>query len=130
MDILETLKADYARFPADQTYDIYDEQVYFKDPLNEFTGIKRYQQNIALIARLFSNIQLDLYEITQTDSQITTRWTLHMDAPLPWKPRLSIPGWSELGLNSVKAIASHIDYWDIPPGAVLAQCAPWRSQNS
>ncbi|MEO1127354.1 MAG: DUF2358 domain-containing protein, partial [Cyanobacteria bacterium J06639_16] len=41
MDILERIKADYARFPADQSYELYAPDVYFKDPLNEFRGVNR-----------------------------------------------------------------------------------------
>ena len=44
-----------------------------------------------------------------------------MNSPLPWKPRLAIPGKSELKLNSDRLIVSHIDYWDIPPFEVLKQ---------
>ena len=38
LDLVAILAEDYARFPQDQTYDIYGEDVYFKDPLNEFRG--------------------------------------------------------------------------------------------
>ncbi|MEM6403902.1 MAG: DUF2358 domain-containing protein, partial [Cyanobacteria bacterium P01_D01_bin.116] len=33
MDIVEILKEDYQRFPENQTYSIYAEDVYFKDPM-------------------------------------------------------------------------------------------------
>jgi hypothetical protein len=112
MDLIELLKADYARFPKDQTYSLYAEDVRFKDPMNEFTGINRYRQMIDFLSRFFSDIQMDLHEIQQVDSTlITMQWTLNMTAPLPWSPRLSIPGRSELSLNSAGLIDSHVDYW-------------------
>jgi Uncharacterized conserved protein (DUF2358) len=112
MDLLELLKADYARFPKNQTYSLYAEDVRFKDPMNEFTGINRYRQMIGFLSRFFSDIQMDLHEIQQVNSTlITMQWTLNMTAPLPWSPRLSIPGRSELGLNSAGLIDSHVDYW-------------------
>ena len=40
MDIVETLKADYARFPGDQTYSIYANDVYFQDAVFKFRGIE------------------------------------------------------------------------------------------
>ncbi|NJL82356.1 MAG: DUF2358 domain-containing protein [Chloroflexaceae bacterium] len=121
MDILEILKSDYERFPDAQTYSIYDPNVYFKDPLNEFHGIKRYRQMIGLINTWFSDIKLELHAISRTDNTISTRWTLGMTPPLPWKPRLAIPGRSQLKLNTNGQIIAHLDYWDISRLDVLRQ---------
>lgn len=120
-DIIEILKQDYQRFPVDQTYSIYANDVFFKDPLNEFRGLDRYKQMIGFIQTWFINPQLDLHDISQSGDTIKTRWTLSWTTPLPWKPRISIPGWSELRLNADGSISSHIDYWDIPRFDVLKQ---------
>lgn len=110
-NILEQIRQDYQRFPADQSYDLYAEDVYFKDPLNQFSGVARYQKMIGFIERWFIQPQLTLHRIEQVEDQITTEWTLAWTAPLPWKPRVEIAGWSELGLNSAGKITSHVDYW-------------------
>jgi hypothetical protein len=120
-DIIEILKQDYQRFPVDQTYSIYANDVFFKDPLNEFRGLDRYKQMLGFIHTWFINPQLDLHDISQSGDTIKTRWTLSWTTPLPWKPRISIPGWSELRLNADGLISSHIDYWDIPRLDVLKQ---------
>ena len=44
-----------------------------------------------------------------------------MTSPLPWKPRLAIPGWSELTINQDNLIISHRDFWHIAPIKVLLQ---------
>ena len=44
MKVVEILNQDYQRFPENQTYEIYAQDVYFKDPLNEFRGVDRYQR--------------------------------------------------------------------------------------
>ncbi|HEY9880228.1 MAG TPA: DUF2358 domain-containing protein [Leptolyngbyaceae cyanobacterium] len=122
MNILEQIRQDYQRFPADQTYDLYAKDVYFKDPLTQFWGIDRYRQMIGFIERWFQNIQLDLHKIEQVaPDRIETRWTLSWTAPVPWQPRMSIPGWSELRLNSAGEICAHIDYWDCSRLSVLKQ---------
>ena len=113
MDIIEIIKSDYQRFPVNQSYDIYTEDVFFKDPMNQFRGIERYKKMIGFISNWFIEPHLDLHDISQSDDTITTRWTLSWTTPLPWKPRISIPGWSELKLNPDGLIISHIDYWDI-----------------
>lgn len=112
MTIIDILKQDYQQFPNNQTYSIYADNVYFEDPMNKFRGLKRYQQMIGFIKTWFLDIQLDLHNITQIDNNIETCWTLSWTTPLPWKPRISIPGRSELKLNSHNLIESHIDYWD------------------
>ncbi len=112
MDIIEILKEDYQRFPINQTYSIYAPDVYFQDPLNKFRGVKRYKEMINFIQTWFLNPKMDLHNIQHLGNTIKTEWTLSWNTPVPWKPRISIPGWSELGLNSDGLIVSHVDYWN------------------
>jgi len=121
MDIISIIKQDYQNFPAEQTYSIYAENVYFQDPVNKFRGIERYQKMIGFMSNWFNDIQLDLHDISQSENVITTRWTLSWTAPAPWQPRMAIPGWSELKLNTDGLINSHIDYWDISRLDVVKQ---------
>lgn len=112
MNIKEILVQDYQRFPVDQTYSIYDPDVYFQDPLNKFRGIKRYQKMIKFISTWFKEIRMDVHDIEQKEHIIQTKWTLSWTAPLLWKRRIAITGRSELTLNENNLIISHIDYWD------------------
>ena len=121
MDIVEILKRDYQNFPENQTYQIYADNVYFKDPLNSFKGIKQYQKMIGFLGSFFQDINLELHNIIRQEDKIKTEWTLNMTSPLPWKPLLSIPGWSELELNQDDLIISHIDYWHISRWHLLQQ---------
>lgn len=121
MDIIEILQKDYQRFPVNQTYSIYAEEVYFQDPLNKFRGVERYKQMIKFIETLFLDPKMDLHDIQPLGDTIKTEWTLSWNTPLPWKPRISIPGWSELRLNSLGLIVSHIDYWKCSRWDVLKQ---------
>lgn len=121
MDILEILKADYRNFPKNQTYSVYADDVYFKDPMNEFRGCDRYQTMIRFIDTWFQNPQLDLHDIQRHDNNIRTDWTLSWTTPLPWKPRIHVPGWSELKLNDAELIVSHIDYWHCSRWDVVKQ---------
>lgn len=121
IDLVAIIKQDYQQFPNDQTYSIYAEDVYFEDPLNKFQGIARYQKMIGFLGRFFGNIDLELHNITQDKNIIKTEWTLKMTSPLPWKPRLAIPGWSELEINHDNLIIAHRDFWHIAPIKVLLQ---------
>lgn len=127
MDILEILRADYDRFPQDQTYEIYAEDVYFKDPLNQFRGRDRYRQMIGFIQTWFRQPKLDLHQIQRSGNQIRTDWTLSWTTPLPWQPRIAIEGWSELELDDREMIISHIDYWHCSVWDVVKQHSPLRS---
>ena len=121
IDLVEIIKQDYQNFPNEQTYSIYAEDVYFEDPLNKFQGIKRYQKMIDFLGRFFQNIHLELHNISRGKNIIKTEWTLKMTSPLPWKPRLVIPGWSELTINQDHLITAHRDFWNIAPIKVLLQ---------
>jgi hypothetical protein len=111
MDIIKILQEDYQRFPNSQTYNIYAENVYFKDPLNEFRGVERYRQMIEFMNTWFKNVKMDLHKIRLVEDTIHSEWTLNWTTPLPWQPRIAIPGRSELKLDSNNKIISHIDYW-------------------
>ena len=122
LEVIEQVKADYARFPDAQSYELYAEDVYFKDPMNEFRGVARYRRMIGFIKQWFQEIDLQLHGVELPDTNmIITRWTLHFTAPTPWKPAISIPGWSELRLDSQGLICSHIDYWDCSKWDVAMQ---------
>jgi len=121
IDLVEIIKQDYQNFPNEQTYSIYAEDVYFEDPLNKFQGITRYQNMIGFLGRFFQNIHLELHNISREKNIIKTEWTLKMTSPLPWKPRLVIPGWSKLTINQDHLITAHRDFWNIAPIKVLLQ---------
>lgn len=121
MDILEILATDYRNFPHHQTYRIYADDVYFKDPLNEFRGRDRYKKMIQFIGQWFQDPHLDLHQIQRDGNHIRTDWTLSWTTPLPWQPRIQIPGWSELQLNADELIISHVDYWHCSRWNVLQQ---------
>lgn len=121
MDIIQILKDDYQRFPVDQTYSIYAKDVYFQDPLNRFHGLERYKTMIGFINTFFIAPKMDLHDIRRTGDTIEMQWTLSWNTPLPWKPRIAIPGWSELRVNAEELIISHIDYWKCSRLDVLKQ---------
>lgn len=120
-DLISILREDYARFPKNQTYDIYADNVYFKDPLNEFRGVKKYRLMISFLGIFFNNIKMEVHSVERKGELIQTEWTLRMTPPLPWQPRLAIPGKSELKVNQANLIVSHIDYWHISRWSVLRQ---------
>lgn len=124
MNLLSQIRQDYDRFPADQTYSLYSEDVFFKDPMNQFRGVKKYQDMIGFISRFFKSPQLDLHNIQQTGQQIRTDWTLSWTTPLPWQPRISISGWSELKVDDAGLICEHIDYWTCDRWNVIQQHFP------
>lgn len=111
MDIIDILKTDYQRFPVNQTYSLYAQDVFFQDPLNKFRGIKKYKAMIGFINTFFIAPKMDLQAINRVGDTIKMEWVLSWNTPLPWKPRIAIPGWSELKINADGLIASHIDYW-------------------
>ncbi|MBD2175830.1 DUF2358 domain-containing protein [Pseudanabaena sp. FACHB-1998] len=131
-NILDIIKADYAKFPEAQTYSIYSEDVYFKDPVYNFRGIKQYQKMIGFITFWFKNLKLELHDISRNENLVKASWTMSWDAPLPWKPRISVTGWSDLtvdkfadnldkGDSDRELIISHVDYWECTKFDVIKQ---------
>ncbi len=121
MNILEALKADYQQFPHNQTYSLYAEDVFFKDPMTEFRGVKRYQAMIHFIETWFRNCTMQVHDMQQNGDRIRSDWTLSWNTPLPWNPPIAISGWSDLTLNEQGLIISHIDHWHCSKFDVIKQ---------
>lgn len=117
---MQILKEDYQRFPSDQTYSVYAEDVFFRDPVFRYRGLNRYKLMIRFIDTGLKP-KMELHDIRRVQDTIETRWTLNWKAPLPWRPPIAIPGRSELRLNPDGLIVSHIDYWNCSRLNVLKQ---------
>ncbi|NJL23179.1 MAG: DUF2358 domain-containing protein [Leptolyngbyaceae cyanobacterium SM1_3_5] len=129
MDIVENLREDYHRFPKNQTYSLYAEDVYFKDPMSQFRGLKLFKGMVKLIDTFFLNCKMDLHQIERSGQEIRMEWTLSWNSPLPWKPFTRVDGWTELKLNEQEKICSHIDYWHCSRLDVLKQQLPKRQNE-
>lgn len=125
--LIETLKHDLPiLFEKDISYEIYTQDIYFKDPVNTF----KYKFNYRIIfwtlrfhARLFfSEIYFDVHEVEQSaDETILAKWTVRGVLRVPWKAKLFFNGYSTYKFNADGLIYQHIDTWDRNPGEILQQ---------
>ncbi|MDF5734857.1 MULTISPECIES: DUF2358 domain-containing protein [unclassified Nostoc] len=125
--IIKTLEQDLPTlFEKDISYDIYTQDIYFKDPVNTF----KYKFNYRIIfwtlrfhARLFfTQIYFDVHEVYQSaEDTILAKWTVRGVLRVPWKANLLFNGYSTYKLNQDNLIYEHIDTWDRKPGEILKQ---------
>ncbi|WP_373528533.1 DUF2358 domain-containing protein [Nostoc sp.] len=117
--VIKTLKQDLPTlFEKDISYDIYTQDIYFKDPVNTF----KYKFNYRIIfwtlrfhARLFfTQIYFDVHEVSQsTQDTILAKWTVRGVLRVPWKARLLFNGYSTYKLNQDNLIYEHKDRIEI-----------------
>jgi hypothetical protein len=129
--VIKTLKEDLPTlFEKDISYDIYTQDIYFKDPVNTF----KYKFNYRIIfwtlrfhARLFfTQIYFDVHEVSQSaEDTILAKWTVRGVLRVPWKAGLLFNGYSTYKLNQANLIYEHIDTWDRKPSEILKQF--WQS---
>lgn len=132
--VIKTLKGDLPTlFEKDISYDIYTDDIYFKDPVNTF----KYKFNYRIIfwtlrfhARLFfTQIYFDVHEVYQSaEDTILAKWTVRGVLRVPWKAGLLFNGYSTYKLNQDNFIYEHIDTWDRKPGEILRQF--WRRRET
>ncbi|OCQ96370.1 hypothetical protein BCD64_03255 [Nostoc sp. MBR 210] len=125
--VIQTLKQDLPTlFEQDITYDIYTQDIYFKDPVNKF----KYKFNYRIIfwtlrfhAQLFfTQIAFDLHEVYQSaEDTILAKWTVRGVLRVPWQAKIFFNGYSTYKFNSEHLIYEHIDTWDRKPGEILKQ---------
>ncbi|MEH2012974.1 DUF2358 domain-containing protein [Nostoc sp.] len=125
--VIKTLKQDLPTlFQKDISYDIFTQNIYFKDPVNTF----KYKFNYRIIfwtlrfhGRLFfTQIYFDVHEVYQSaEDTILAKWTVRGVLRVPWKAGLLFNGYSTYKLNQDNLIYEHIDTWDRKPGEILQQ---------
>ncbi|MEH1901528.1 DUF2358 domain-containing protein [Nostoc sp.] len=125
--IIKTLEQDLPTlFEKDISYDIYTQDIYFKDPVNTF----KYKFNYRIIfwtlrfhARLFfTQIYFDVHEVYQSaEDTILAKWTVRGVLRVPWKANLLFNGYSTYKFNQDNLIYEHIDTWDRKPGEIVKQ---------
>ncbi|TAF08866.1 MAG: DUF2358 domain-containing protein [Nostocales cyanobacterium] len=125
--IIEVLKQDLPTlFAQDISYDIYSQDILFRDPVNKFKGKFNYRiifWTLRFHGQLFfTDIAFDLHDVSQTDeSTILATWTVRGVLRVPWKARLFFNGYSTYKLNDEGLIYEHIDTWDREAGEILQQ---------
>jgi hypothetical protein len=116
-------------FTDDISYDIYSQDIFFRDPVNTFRGKFNYRiifWTLRFHGRLFfTELYFDVDQVyPASENTIRAEWTVRGTLRLPWKPKLLFNGYSIYTLNAEALIHQHIDTWDRPPGEILAQF--WR----
>lgn len=126
-DAIATLQQDLPTlFERDIAYDIYSDDIEFRDPVNRFRGKFNYRivfWTLRFHGRLFfTELFFDLHHIERTAPRtVRADWTVRGTLRLPWQPRLLFNGFSLYQFNSAGQIYEHVDTWDRPPGEILRQ---------
>ncbi|MBD2692614.1 DUF2358 domain-containing protein [Anabaena catenula] len=125
--IIAILKQDLPTLlESDISYDIYTQDIFFRDPVNKFKGKFNYRiifWTLRFHAQLFfTEIDFDLDDVSQSaEDAILAKWTVRGVLRVPWKARLFFNGYSTYKLNDEGLIYEHIDTWDREPGEILKQ---------
>ena len=94
----------------DNIVSYYDENVFFKDPFNEFNGRDKLKKLFLHMFIIFKNPQFVFIENIENSEGIFMTW----DFIFSYKEKLfKIHGSSHLKLNDEKKIVYHRDYWDV-----------------
>ncbi len=125
-----TLKEDLPTlFKKDISYDIYRQDIFFKDPVNQFKWKFNYRiifWTLRFHGQLFfTELYFDLHDVEQVaPDMILANWTVRGRLRLPWKADLFFNGYSNYKLDENGLIYEHIDTWDREPKAILKQFLP------
>ncbi|KAJ8540060.1 hypothetical protein K7X08_026449 [Anisodus acutangulus] len=101
-----------ALFYKELNYDIYRDDIVFKDPLNTFTGIENYRSIFGALrfhGRIFFRaLWIDIVSVWQpVEGMIMIRWTVHGIPRVPWESRGRFDGTSEYKLDKDGKIYEH-----------------------
>ena len=131
--LITTLRQDLPTlFEQDISYEIYTNDIYFRDPVNKFKGKFNYRLifwTLRFHAQLFfTEIAFDLHDVSESSNDtILATWTVRGVLRVPWQAKLLFNGYSTYKLNPDGLIYEHIDTWDRKPGEILQQF--WQRGN-
>ncbi|GLT79714.1 hypothetical protein SLA2020_511910 [Shorea laevis] len=110
---IRTLREDFPDlFYRELGFDIYREDIVFKDPLNTFVGIENYKSifwALRFYGRIFFKaLWVDIMSIWQpVENIIMVRWTVHGIPRVPWESHGRFDGTSEYKLDKNGKIFEH-----------------------
>ncbi|WCJ22680.1 hypothetical protein M5689_004757 [Euphorbia peplus] len=110
---IRTLREEFPDiFYKELSFDIYRDDIVFKDPLNTFVGIENYKSifwALRFHGRIFFRaLWIDIVSVWQpVESVIMVRWTVHGIPRVPWESRGRFDGTSEYKLDKHGKIFHH-----------------------
>ncbi|KAG8365289.1 hypothetical protein BUALT_Bualt18G0089100 [Buddleja alternifolia] len=110
---VRTLREDLPLiFTKDLNYDIYRDDITFRDPLNTFTGMENYKLIFWALRFhgrvLFRDISLEVLRIWQpSENVILIRWNLRGIPRVPWEAKGQFQGTSRYKLDRKGKIYEH-----------------------
>ncbi|XP_022964302.1 uncharacterized protein LOC111464359 [Cucurbita moschata] len=110
---IRTLREEFPElFYRELSFDIYRDDIVFKDPLNTFTGIDNYKSILWALRFhgkiFFRALWVDVIGVWQPmESVIMVRWTVHGIPRVPWESRGRFDGTSEYKLDKEGKIYEH-----------------------
>ncbi|MBW4519742.1 MAG: DUF2358 domain-containing protein [Scytolyngbya sp. HA4215-MV1] len=125
--LIQILRQDLPTlFEQDISYDIYTQDIFFRDPVNTFKGKLNYRiifWTLRFHGRLFfSELHFDLHEVKPLGKGgILANWTVRGTLRVPWQAQIFFNGYSTYKLTPAGLIDEHIDTWDRQPSEILRQ---------
>ncbi|KAJ4765711.1 DUF2358 family protein (DUF2358) [Rhynchospora pubera] len=110
---IRTLREEFTEiFYKEPSFDIYREDIVFKDPFNTFTGLDNYKRIFRALRfcgqLLFKSLLIDIVSIWQPSENIVMiRWILHGVPRVPWDSHGRFDGTSEYKLDKNGKIYEH-----------------------
>ncbi|EEF50606.1 conserved hypothetical protein [Ricinus communis] len=110
---IRTVREEFpALFHTELSFDIYRDDIVFKDPLNTFVGIENYKSvfwALRFHGRIFFRaLWVEIISVWQpVENVIMVRWTVHGIPRIPWESRGRFDGTSEYKLDRHGKIFQH-----------------------
>ncbi|GMI42744.1 hypothetical protein TrCOL_g7394 [Triparma columacea] len=142
--VLEGIRADYVErlylWTGDIDPDLYSPNCTFTDPTLSFTGLAKFQSNLAnlqpLLERFVKDPEVDLYscELSEDSRSVAADWRMRADLNLPWRPAIDLNGTTTFRLLPPQGegggrIEDYRERWGMGAGEALLQIVTpgkWR----
>ncbi len=116
-ETLKKFRIFYSDFSTDTinkyTKDLYNEDIYFIDPLHQINGIDKVIKYFIKTAEPIKFCRFEIQSIDNSNNHYYVRWNMFLISKVTPNKKIIAPGFTHFIMNQEGKIIFHQDFWDM-----------------
>ena len=93
--------------------DLYDENVYFIDPIHQIGGLNNVKKYFHLMTKPIESCRFEINSIMNDKNNYFVRWDMYLISKASPSKKIVTTGMTHFIVNSSEKIVFHQDFWDL-----------------
>ena len=93
--------------------DLYDENIYFIDPIHQIRGLNNVKEYFHLMTKPIESCRFEINSISKDINNYFVRWDMYLISKASPNKKIVTTGITHFVVNSSEKIIFHQDFWDL-----------------